>query len=70
MKAANNLSRINGTTFNEEEKQKASLSLSLSTPGGHIRRAEVSVNQSHYRPEVPREFQEVRVPRLGDNGPG
>ena len=28
------------------------------------------VNQSHYRPEVPRGFQEVKVPRLSDNGPG
>jgi len=28
------------------------------------------VNQSHYRPEVPRRFQEVKVPRLCDNGPG
>ena len=28
------------------------------------------VNQSHYRPEVPRGFQEVKVPRLHDNGPG
>jgi len=27
------------------------------------------VNQSHYRPEVPRGFQEVKVPRLHDNGP-
>jgi len=27
------------------------------------------VNQSHYRPEVPRGFQEVLVPRLCDNGP-
>ena len=26
-------------------------------------------NQSHYRPEVPRRFQEVTVPRLSDNGP-
>ena len=25
---------------------------------------------SHYRPEVPRGFQEVKVPRLRDNGPG
>ena len=25
------------------------------------------VNQSHYRPEVPRGFQEVKVPRLRDN---
>jgi len=28
------------------------------------------VNQSHYRPEVPRRFQEVKVPTLRDNGPG
>jgi len=25
--------------------------------------------QSHYRPEVPRAFQEVTVPRLCDSGP-
>ena len=30
----------------------------------------VKVNQSHYRPEVPSGFQEVKVPRLRDNGPG
>ena len=28
------------------------------------------VSQSHYRPEVPRGFQEVKVPRLSYNGPG
>jgi len=28
------------------------------------------VNQSRYRPEVPRGFLEVTVPRLHDNGPG
>ena len=28
------------------------------------------VNQSHYRPEVPRRFQEAKVPTLRDNGPG
>ena len=28
------------------------------------------VSQSHYRPEVPRGFQEVKIPRLRDNGPG
>jgi len=28
------------------------------------------VNQSRYTPEVPRGFQEVKVPRLRDNGPG
>ena len=27
------------------------------------------VNQSYYRPEVPRGFQEVKVPRLRDSGP-
>jgi len=27
------------------------------------------VNQSHYSPEVPRGFQEVKVPTLRDNGP-
>ena len=27
------------------------------------------VNQSHYWPEVPRGFQEVKVPRLRDSGP-
>jgi len=31
---------------------------------------EKKVNQSHYRPEVPRGFQEVKVPRLRNNGPG
>jgi len=30
----------------------------------------VKVNQSHYRTEAPRGFQEVKVPRLRDNGPG
>jgi len=28
------------------------------------------VNQSHYRPEVPRWFQVINVPRFGDNGTG
>jgi len=28
------------------------------------------VNQYHYRPELPRGFQEVKVPRLRDNGLG
>ena len=30
----------------------------------------IKVNQSHYRPEVPRGFQEVKVLILRDNGPG
>jgi len=29
----------------------------------------VKVNQSLYGPEVPRGFQEVKVPELRDNGP-
>jgi len=28
------------------------------------------VNQSHYRPDIPGGFQEVKFPRLRDNGPG
>jgi len=27
-------------------------------------------NQSHYRPEVPRSFQEFKIPRLSENGTG
>jgi len=30
----------------------------------------VKVNRSHYRPEIHGGFQEVKVPRLSDNGPG
>jgi len=30
----------------------------------------VNVKQSHYRPEVPRGFNEVKVPRLHNNDPG
>jgi len=32
--------------------------------------AKGKVNQSHYRPKMPRGFQEVKVPRLHDNGTG
>ena len=35
-----------------------------------LRVIKVMVNQSHYRPEVPRGFQEVKVPRFCDSGPG
>jgi len=35
-----------------------------------IRAQSKKVNQSHYRPDVPRGFQEVKVPRLRNNGPG
>ena len=27
------------------------------------------INKSHYRPEMPRGFQEIKFPRLRDNGP-
>jgi len=30
---------------------------------------QVQSNQFRYRPQVPRGFQEVKVPRLRDNGP-
>jgi len=30
----------------------------------------VKENHSHYRPEVTRGFQQVKVPRLRDTGPG
>ena len=35
----------------------------------HTDNAGGKVNQSLYRPEVPRGFQEVKVPRLRDSGP-
>jgi hypothetical protein len=31
---------------------------------------DIKIRQSHYRPEMPRGFQEVKNPRLCDNGPG
>jgi hypothetical protein len=37
----------------------------LRAPGCYIK-----VNQSHYRPEVPRGFREVKFPRIRDDGPG
>ena len=37
--------------------------------GGSVFFVSFKKNQSHYRPEVPRVFQEVKVPRLRDNGP-
>ena len=33
------------------------------------KQSNIDKNQSHYRPEAPRGFQEVKVPRLRDNGP-
>ena len=35
-----------------------------------VKNCNKKVKQSHYRPEVPRGFQEVKVPRLRDSGPG
>ena len=35
-----------------------------------VTKATRKVSQSHYRPEVPRGFREVKVPRLRDNGTG
>ena len=37
---------------------------------GYLFVVKVKVNQSHYYSEVPRGFQEVKVPRLRDNSPG
>jgi len=34
-----------------------------------VMQIQVKVNKSHYRPEVPRWFQEVKVSILRDNGP-
>jgi len=38
--------------------------------GGMILIGKKKNYQSHYRHEVPRGFQEVKAPRLRDNGPG
>jgi len=35
-----------------------------------IKDIKVTVNQSHYMPEVPRVFQEIKVPRLHNNDQG
>ena len=35
-----------------------------------VKNKKKKVNESHYRPEVPRGFQEVKVPRLRDIGRG
>ena len=41
-----------------------------STPGPHFTPEKDPVLILQEAPEVPREFQEVKVPRLRDNGPG
>jgi len=35
-----------------------------------LRKDQFKVNHSHYGSEVPRGFQEVKIPRLCDNGTG
>jgi len=42
----------------------------LDRPISSLVAVKVKVNQSHYRPEVPRGFQVVKVPRLRDDDPG
>ena len=52
--------------FNKKKKLQ-DFSYCLSTPAyGYGEK----VNQSRYRPEVPRGFQEVKVPRFRNNGTG
>ena len=48
----------------------SSRSSSGSGSGGSSSSSSRKVNQSRYRSEVPRVFQEVRVSRLHDNGTG
>ena len=53
--------------------QTSTFLYSLLTDGlfvGDEPRTVSKVNLSHYRPEVHRGFQELKVPRLRDNGPG
>jgi len=47
------------------EVTEQNLSVCILTHGIHKK-----VNKSNYRPEVPRGFQEVKVPRFHDNGTG
>jgi len=39
------------------------------TSSAYVRPLKKKVNQSQYRPQVPRGFQEVKEPSLRDNGP-
>jgi len=54
-----------GSVLRIESTQQQGLYLKFNTL-----QHEVHMHQSLYRPEVPRWFQVVRVPRLRDNGPG
>jgi len=47
-----------------------SVTCTLFNESSFNRLKKLKVKQSHYRPEVPRGFQEVKVPRLRDNVPG
>ena len=54
--------------FHSHNPSGRSMALGLTQPLTEM--SKVKVNQSHYRPEVPRGFQEVKVPRLHDNDTG
>jgi len=66
---------ISCSDFQEPHKMVSSTVYRYLTPNDipvtqQMWKVKVKANQSHYRPEVPRGFQEVKVPRLRDNGPG
>jgi hypothetical protein len=48
----------------------SSIKVCYSPTNAQVIALKVKVNQSHYRPEVARGFQEVKVPRLRDSVPG
>jgi len=56
-----------GRSFVEEEQHNGRPSATRTVD--NTARIKVKVNQCHYRPKVPRGFQEVKVPRLRENGP-
>jgi len=63
--------------LNSLKAQNITLLITLRAAGGSLTTSfftaeqmlPCTINQSHYRPEMPRGFQEVKVPRLRDNGP-
>jgi len=54
--------------FHSHNPSGHSMALGLTQPLTEM--SKVKVKQSHYKPEVPRGFHEVKVPRLHDNGSG
>ena len=61
---------VKGCTSTDHLKVHASVMCTYTTYFKREReREKKKVTQSHYRPEMPRGFQEVKVPRLRDNGP-